>query len=153
LRFIALALVLAGCGGGGSDDDASEPAFPADYAATYTEVRNCRQSGDHDLNRIRVLADPQALGPYTRRDAPIPVDAVLLKEEYDIGDVDCTGPIKQWTVMQRLETGTAPETLDWRWQRVDAERAVVGEDTPACYGCHAGCTEAAGGHDWTCTLP
>jgi hypothetical protein len=159
LRWLPVALLLAACGSDGGDDDAADAApqaeavFPADYASTYTEVRNCRQSGDHDLNHIRVLADPRALGPYTHHDAPIPVGAVLLKEEYEFGDDTCAGPIKQWTVMKHLAAGTAPDQLDWKWQRVDADRKVVGEDTPRCSGCHSGCTEANGGYEWTCTQP
>ncbi len=146
------ALLLAACGGGEEETD-DGPLFPADYAATYTEVRNCRQSGDHDLNRIRILADPQALGPYTRRDGPFPVGAIVLKEEFDFADTGCAGPVTQWTVMQRLEDGAAPDQLDWRWQRVDADRKVTGDGEPRCAGCHAGCDAAADGHDWTCAVP
>lgn len=152
---VALSFVAASCGDDSESPPPSEPTplFPEDYAATYTEVRGCRQSGDHDLNIIRVLADPAALGPYQNHDKPIPEGAVLLKEEYDFGDVTCSGPLKQWTVMARLAEGSSAETLDWRWQTVDSQRQVVGEDTPRCYGCHAGCTPENGGYENTCTLP
>lgn len=150
-RFSAGLLCLFGLGCSGSEP---EPDFPADYASSYVEVRDCRASADHDLNYVRMLADPAALAPYQNRDAPFPVGAVVLKEEYEFGDTDCSGPISQWTVMRRLETGAAPTTLDWAWQRVDAERTIVGEDTPRCYGCHAGCgTAAEGGYEGTCAHP
>lgn len=148
---LGLLFVLTGCLS--EPDDAVEPAFPEDYDLDYTEVRDCRGSGDHDLNKIRILVSPDAVGPYVDRDASFPVDAIVLKEEYDFGDVDCTGPIKQWTVMQRLEAGSSTETLDWAWQRVDFERNVVEEDTPKCYGCHQGCGVAPDGYEGTCAMP
>lgn len=152
---VALALVM-GCGDGETDpepDPGPEPAFPADYAASYTEVRDCRQSGDHDLNIIRILADPAALGPYVDRDQPFPEGAVVLKEEYEFDDMTCEGPIKQWTVMVRLADGENAEQLDWHWQKVDAERQVATENEPKCYGCHTGCTPAADGYEYTCAVP
>lgn len=149
LLFALACIAASGC----ADDGGGGPVFPEDYLATYTEVRDCRQSGDHDLNRIRVLAGPNAVDAYVNRDQPFPVGAVVLKEEYDFADSTCSGAIKQWTVMQKREANSAPEQLDWFWQRVDSERNVVGEDTPRCYGCHTGCTPAMGGYDHTCTVP
>ncbi len=117
-----------------------EPVFPADYA--YTEVRDCRASADHDLNKIRILADAASLGPYRDRDAPFPEGAIILKEEFDFADGDCTGPVIQWTVMQRVAD-------DWYWQKVSANRTVVSEDEPRCINCHAAC----GGYLGTCAVP
>jgi hypothetical protein len=155
---VCLALSLIGLVTGCPDDEpidppTPDPAFPPDYASSYTEVRDCRQSGDHDLNVVRILADPAALAPYRDRDQPFAAGAVVLKEEYDFGDTSCTGDIKQWTVMVRLDEGSAPDTLDWKWQQVDAARNVVGEDTPRCYGCHTGCTPATDGYEHTCAVP
>ncbi len=144
-----LALALAACPG----DDGPEPLFPADYDADYAEVRNCRPSGDHDLNNIRILADPDAAALYQSRGAPFPAGAVVLKEEYEFDDLDCAGPIKQWTVMVRRATGSAPDLLDWSWQRVDAARRVVGEDEPRCVQCHKGCGGPPDGFDGTCAMP
>ena len=149
---VALAVataVAAGCDGG----DEPAPAFPADYAATYVEVRGCRGSADHDLRRIRVLADPAALAPYQTRSAPFPPGAIVLKAEHDFADDDCTGPVVEWTVMTRLAAGTAPGLLDWSWQRVDGDRRVVSEDEPRCAGCHADCGGPPDGHDGTCAVP
>lgn len=153
LLLLAFGL-LTGCpGDDGDDDDGVEPDFPADYADSYVEVRDCRGSGDHDLNTIRILASPTALEPYQGRVEPFPVDAIVLKEEYEFGDLTCSGPIKQWTVMRRLETGSSPETLDWAWQRVDVGRNVLDQDKPLCIGCHQGCGMAPEGYDWTCAMP
>mgnify|MGYP002624814066 CR=1 FL=1 len=152
--LIALScMALVSCADDEATPPAAQPLFPADYAASYTEVRDCRQSGDHELNVIRILAAPEALSPYQNRDAPFPTGAVILKEEYDFGDLTCEGPIKQWTVMARLADGSAPDALDWHWQRVDANRVVAAENESRCYGCHSGCTPANDGYDHTCAVP
>jgi hypothetical protein len=151
--FAFAVLALAACSDPPDPPPGPPALFPVDYAESYEEVRDCRQSGDHDLNIIRILADPAALGPYLDRDAPFPVGAVVLKEEYDFTDNTCEGPIKQWTLMARLADESSPTTLDWRWQRIDAARNVVAEDEPRCYGCHTGCTADAGGYDFTCAVP
>jgi hypothetical protein len=152
---VALATVAAAAaaGCGDDDDDVDEIAFPADYAATYTEVRDCRASGDHDLNNIRVLTDPAATTAYQGRTQPFPIGAIVLKEEHDFADVDCTGPVTQWTVMQRLADDSSPTTLDWRWQRVDRDRNLATEDDPRCFNCHVGCGNPPDGYDGTCTIP
>ena len=150
-RALLCGLVIASgaCGG----DDGPAPRFAADYPARFVEVRGCRASADHDLRRIRVLADPAALAPYRTRATPFPAGAVVLKEEYDFADGECAGPVVSWTVMERLPTGTAPDRLDWAWQRVDPDRDVVSEDEPRCVGCHAACGVAPDGHDGTCAMP
>src|SRR5687767_7200390 len=103
LEIAAAALIAVACG---SDPPPPQAPFPADYRALYTEVRNCRPSGDHDLNNIRVLADAAALPVYSMRSADFPVGAVVLKEEFDFGDDTCGGPVKQWTVMVRQASGS-----------------------------------------------
>jgi hypothetical protein len=150
---LSAALLLAACDDGEPPPEEPQPLFPADYAKTYTEVRACRQGGEHELNTIRVLADPAAKDPYLNRDAPFPTGAVVLKEEYDFSDMTCEGPILKWTVMARLEAGSSPKTLDWQWQEVDQDRNIVGDDTPKCYGCHTSCTPEVDGYEYTCTVP
>lgn len=143
-RWLVLALAIGAC----TDD--VEPTFPASYAATYTEVRNCRSSSDHDLHRIRVLADPAALGPYQTRTAAFPVGAIVLKAEYDFADVTCSDDPVEWTVMQK---SASPEALGWVWQRVGADRTVTTENDPSCITCHTSCGVAPDGYDGTCTMP
>ena len=117
-------------------------------------MRNCRRSGGaHDINHVRVLADPNAVAIYNDRSGPFPEGAVVLKEEYDFGDSTCSGPILQWSVMVKRAAGTSPETLDWQWQRVDRLGNVASEDDSRCIGCHEGCGVAPDGHDGTCTVP
>jgi hypothetical protein len=155
IRVLAAAsLVVAAC----SDPPAPLPApgaaplFPADYAASYVEVRDCRKSGDHELAFVRVLADEAALGPYQDRDGDFPEGAVLLKEQYDFGDATCSGPIGEFTLMAKRASAT--DRLGWEWQRVGADRRVVESNGSRCVTCHARCTGAPEiGYDFTCTEP
>lgn len=131
---------------------AAAALFPADYAASYVEVRDCRKSGDHELDFVRVLADPDALGPYQDRTSPFPDGALVLKEQYDVGDDGCTGPILEWTVMRR--DGAASERLGWDWQRVGADRRVRESNGSRCLTCHASCTGPPEvGYASTCAEP
>lgn len=150
MRAVVLT-ILAVCACGGNGDETS--LFPADYSSSYVQVRGCRASGDHDLNHVRVLADPRALDAYRMRDRPFPTGAVVLKEEYDFSDDTCTGPIRQWTVMEKLAAGTSSKALDWHWQKVDAHRDVVTDSEPRCYGCHATCGVPPDGYQGTCAVP
>jgi len=150
MRFVQLAiLAVCACGGNGTETS----LFPADYSSSYVQVRGCRSSGDHDLNHVRVLADPSAADAYRMRDRPFPAGAVVLKEEYDFSDDTCTGPIQQWTVMLKLAAGASSATLDWHWQKVDVHRDVVTDNEPRCYGCHATCGVPPDGYQGTCAVP
>ena len=142
-------LAILGCGGGGGE----QPEFAENYAASFVEVRDCRSSSDHDLHQIRILADPSAVDAYMLRDRAFPDGAVVLKEERDFGDIDCTGPILQWTVMVQLAAGSSPATLDWHWQKVDASRHIVTDDEPRCIGCHTDCGKPPDGYLGTCAVP
>lgn len=155
--LLSASLVVVGCGAscdpGNGGADGGTPLFPGNYAQTYTEVRDCRSSGDHDLNRIRILASPEALAPYQSRDGGFPPGAVVLKEEYDFADTDCAGEIIQWTVMKRLADGGSPATLDWEWQKVEAEGVSVETSLQPCIACHSGCGRPPEGYEATCALP
>jgi hypothetical protein len=153
MRLLALATsaaLLAACSDPESPDPA--PSFPADYASSYVEVRGCRKSADHELEFVRVLADASAAEPYVERAGDFPEGAVVLKEQYDVGDETCSGRISQWTAMRKKPTAT--EHLGWAWQRVDAERRVLETNELGCAACHQGCTGAASaGYDFTCADP
>lgn len=155
LTFVVgpLAALAVACGDDAVAPDAGPPpVFPEDYAATYQEVRNCRFGLDHDLMRIRIVASPEAMAPYTTRTGEFPTGAILLKEEYDGGDIDCTGPITRFSAMQKLDADTSPETLDWTWQRVNDERRDVTEDVKRCVQCHTDCGQPPVGYGWTCSM-
>jgi hypothetical protein len=160
LLVLLIAPALGGCGGddGGDDEGETEtPLFPADYAASYQQVRNCRFSLEHDLVRVRVLASPDALTAYNGRTAPFPTGAVVIKEEYAESDTTCAGPIQNISVMQKLAAGAAPGSLDWSWQEVDGEHRTVTPTTSAairsCTSCHSDCGKPPEGYDGTCTVP
>lgn len=139
---IALVAALVAC--------ADEPRFPADYASTYTEVRDCRRSADHDLHYIRVLADPDALAPYRDRTGDFPAGSIILKEEYDFSDGDCTGDILEWTLMEKTASSAR---LGWDWQRVNADRSIKSDNSTLCSNCHSNCTPDMNGYDSTCAVP
>lgn len=141
LVFLAAVIaVAASCGDDGSSSpDAEISLVPADYSS-FTEVRDCRSSGDHLLMKVRILADPTIKDAYLNRNAPFPVGGMLIKEERDPADTTCTGPIESWTVMVKLADGSAPNLLDFNWQRVRAsDNAIVTEDVNRCASCHANC--------------
>ena len=165
-RLAAVVLALVGAFGCGDDDGGSgidgappdaapEAIFPVDYATTYTMVRDCRNSTSHDFHGIVIYADPDAASPYLDRDAPFPVGSVIVKEEYELGDTECTGDIVEWAVMKRLEAGSAPELqLDWFWQELDEERVVVTENDSHCWGCHDDCDgDPTDSYENTCAEP
>ena len=129
------------------------PLFPVDYA-TYTEVRNCRPSLEHGPDNIRVLASPDGLTTYNSRTGPFATGVILLKEQFFSSDTSCTGPIKQWTVMEQLAAGSSTDTLDWHWQRVTSGRETTMDDDVTCISCHAMCGQpGGGGYLATCTDP
>jgi hypothetical protein len=148
-RAETLLVLLVGCGG----DPSEPPLFPADYAATYTEVRNCRPSIEHGAVNVHVLAAPDALETYTTRTGPFSTGAIVLKEEYAEQDDTCAGPIRAWTVMEKLDDGTSPATLDWHWQKVNAQRTTTSVNDETCTTCHAMCDSENGGYLHTCTQP
>jgi hypothetical protein len=149
-----LVALACGCGGGQAAPDAAPAAFPADYAASYVQVRPCHPSPDHDLNNVIVLVDPDAADTYMMRDQPFATGAVVLKEEYPISDKSCAGPILQWTAMVKLPDGSSSTTLDWHWQKVDADRHVLTDDEPRCISCHTTCgSPDNGGYEGTCSPP
>ena len=142
--------VLVGCGG--EDTPVVESVVPLDYRQAFTEVRDCRENGgSHDFNRIRVLADDLALAAYRDREEPFPVGAIVLKEEYDFGDVTCSGTVLQWSVMERLPEGN-DDLKNWHWQQIDITGAVVSDNAVRCAGCHGDCV-APDGYENTCTVP
>jgi hypothetical protein len=144
---------VAGCPGDDppSPDAAPAALFPASYLDSYVEVRDCRTSGDHELRKIRVLADPLAKDAYMLRDRPFPVGAILLKEERDDS---CDGEIASFTVMVRLADGSSPSTLDWQWQRVDPKTMRDATEDPArCINCHSGCADPPDFYLHTCAIP
>lgn len=148
LFYLLLGGALAACGG----DDGPASLLPTSYETSFTEVRDCRRSGDHDFEYIRILADASAASVYLAREGQIPEGAMLIKEQYDASDQECAGEIVQWTLAKRLPIGSSPATLDYEWQRVLAD-GRVDADSEGCVNCHSDCGVPPDGFDGTCALP
>jgi hypothetical protein len=103
--------------------------------------------------RIRVVASPDAVTPNRGRTAAFPTGAIVLKEQYHDSDTTCAGPIVDFTVMQKLDVGSSPETLDWHWQKVDTNLRTIETDIMRCTRCHTSCGVAPEGYDGTCAVP
>lgn len=154
LAAAALILFAACVPGTGADagvdaGPVADPFFAEDVEGSYTEVRDCRSSIEHELRYIRVFADDVAHEPYTTRpDGGFPEDAIVVKVEY--ADDGCTDVIG-YTAMKRLADGASPEALDWHWQEANGNQKVF-SDGPLlrCVGCHERCD---GAYDATCTEP
>lgn len=158
-----LALVAGACGGGSGDGAPTDAAadvtvvapsrLPADYATRFVQVRDCRNSIDHDLNRILIKADPAVAPIYLDGPFPFPAGALIVKEEFS--DPGCTARVG-YTLMQKDPAGTAPAYGDWRWQKLDANGRVLLDGAgigPAtrCASCHA--ATACRARDFTCAEP
>jgi hypothetical protein len=126
-----------------------EPIFPANYRDTFIEVRDCRFSIEHSGTYIRVLTDPGTAQPYRENANPLPMGAVVVKEEYSAADCRPSS-LQRWRVMRKEQPGFDPVSGDWRWQWVDADRSVRFNDKATCIGCHIrpACVE----RDFMCTL-
>lgn len=143
---VSLCLSASACGG------PTDPSLlPVNYESTFTEVRNCRRGADHDLNFVRILVDDAAHPAYTMRDRPFPTGSVIVKEEYDPTDEDCTQIVIGWTVM--VADPVATEALGWTWQRIDEFREPLDLDTRRCISCHTDCGKAPDGYAGTCSIP
>jgi sugar lactone lactonase YvrE len=126
-----------------------ESLLPADYLASYVEVRDCRFSLEHGGITIRVLASPGAAEAYQDEAETLPVGSIIVKEEYS--DSDCSpSSLLRWRVMRKEAPGFDPEHGDWHWQFVTPRREVVYDDKATCISCHLApdCTR----RDYMCTL-
>jgi len=126
------------------------PIFPADYRASFVEVRDCRLSIEHGGVSIRVLANPIAAEAYKREQNPLPVGSIVIKEEFDAPDCGDDADLARWRVMRKEAAGFDPEDADWSWQWVDAPgRGVRFDDKATCIDCHR--EPACVARDYMCT--
>ena len=144
-------VAVASCGDDGDggmdpDPDPEDPVFPADFASSFTEVRDFRSGVPHP-SFLRVYANNTGASDYTAGNYPLAEGSVLVKEIY----ADPLGAqIVGWVAMQKREAGFATSSGDWYWQEVDEDRVVVDSGSiQNCIGCHSACTTT----DWLCTEP
>jgi hypothetical protein len=130
LAALALAGGLTACDddAAGEDLPGTEPVFAEDFEQTYTEVRGCRQSPEHQLTFIRLFvpADQAALiagcmAPGATCTEALPKGTVLVKPEYV--DADCN-ELLTITASRRETDGPAGDRAAWRWQNVSPEGVV-----------------------------
>ncbi len=127
-----------------------EPILPADYQASYVEVRDCRFSLEHGGVYMRVLASPEAAAAYQANANPLAVGTVVVKEEYS--DDQCeASELLRWRAMRKEAPGFDPADGDWHWQYLTPRREVVYNDKGTCISCHLqpDCVI----RDYMCTLP
>jgi len=113
-----------------------EPIFPANYRDTYSIVRDCRLSIEHGGVMIRVWADPTSAQAYLDEENPLPIGAVVVKEEFEGVDCLTDSELVRWRPMRKEAPGFDPEHGDWAWQWVEADRSVLLNDKTTCIGCH-----------------
>lgn len=158
--LISALVAAAACSSPSTPEPTPDPIWPDDWQDTFTQVRPCRRSIDHDLVYVTIHANEIGAPSYQNRDAPFPEGSTVLKVEY--ADEGCT-ELKGYTVMQRREAGYDDAGGDWHWQRADASRVVsldgkssqpaADPPTPVdrCVKCHEGCGKPPEGFDWTCS--
>ncbi len=146
LPLLSVSLLLAlGCAEEG--DPTTPPLYPVDFAATYTEVRDCRPTNDHGFGSfIRVYANPEAAAAYTAGSYPFAVGTTLVKGIYV--DERCT-ELESVSAMKKV--GAAENSASaWEWQETAPSGAPLADRKKLCTSCHTSCTE---GRDMACTDP
>ena len=152
---MAVALATgAGCGDSAPAAPPPGPSLlPADYAQTFTQVRDCRSSIEH-LPYILVKTPAALVERYNNGPFPFEVGSLIVKEEFS--DRGCTA-LTGYTLMRKEAPGYDARFGDWHWQRLDAAGKVVhdgkGDGALAvCANCHL-VTAACKVRDFTCTEP
>lgn len=142
--FLSCLLAAVGCG--------SPPAaslLPADYPAGFQEVRDCRSSVEHGLSHIVVKVGDTLAGRYDRGPYPFDPGTLVVKEEFS--DAACT-TLVGIALMSKQAPGFDPRFGDWRWQRLDASRALREDGPlPRCASCHT--AAACRRRDFVCADP
>ncbi len=156
LMIIALsaAVFAVSCGGDSNptppDPDPVDPFFAEDFAQSYTLVRDCRFSTDHNLSKVRVYVNAVGAQNYLDGTYPLPVGTIAVKVLTNGQAADCAGAAEEIVAMRKGVPGTAPTYGDWEWQAVNPDRSVrlSGQLFDQCIACHSSCTF---GRDFMCT--
>lgn len=153
LSMLTLAAVVSslGCPGTTPPPDEDDVIFPEDYRASYTVVRDCRNSIEHGAT-IRVWVNAESANAYLENQSPLPEGTVVVKEEFAAAGCDDDAALEFWSVMRKEATGFDPAASDWRFQEVAApQRQVTIDNKAVCIGCHTAPSCLA--RDLMCTVP
>lgn len=127
----------------------TEPIYPADYRTSFTQVRDCRFSIEHDGVNIRVWANDIALAAYLAEADELPVGSVIIKEEFAGGTCDSDDDLTLISAMRKEDPGFDSEDRDWHFQEVTpSDRRVVNNSKTDCTECHRTCED----RDYMCTV-
>lgn len=147
--FLGLA-VVAGCPNNGGDPNSGDPnstdpnsdpnddgvIFPANYRATFTLVRECRNSIEHG-STVRVWVNSVGAAAYQAEANPLPVGTIVVKEEFEGTNCNDDSELKLWSAMKKEAAGFDPVDNDWRWQEVRAPGRTISQNSKAgCISCH-----------------
>lgn len=150
-----LAAAAAGCDDGG--EPAIESVVPPDFETRWVELRDCRQSIEHELEYVRLLADADTAAMYARCvvesspcSEPFATGATLVKPHYR--DAQCT-ELTGYTAARREAPGESDDASGWRWQVLDADGHVERDGELAdCVSCHTTLCGPGAGYDLRCVM-
>jgi hypothetical protein len=144
LLSAALLLALGPLAGCEEPEFQSTPILPSDYRNSFSVVRPCQTSVDHDLSHVVVLTSPEAAQAYRSGLANFPSGSVVALELYS--DPSCRD-LNGWAVMRKEGGGYDDGFGDWRWQELDTFRRVLSDGkNRRCTTCHVTCRP----RDFTC---
>jgi len=143
--------LIAVCDRAGQGCPQIDLIFPADYRASFTEVRTCRIGLEHDSYRVRAWANEMAVQPYLDHQNPLPEGSIVIKEEFDGNDCSDDSKLVRWSVMRKEAPGFDPVDADWHWQRVRRDGSVIADGKATCVGCHR--VPACLARDYMCLEP
>jgi len=123
-------------------DDAPRSLLPADWETSLVSLRGCRQGPEHDLEYVRLLADPGSAADYDRCavpdgtcTTPFAEGALFVKPQY--ADAGCTELVR---FSLAKKDGDFAASGGWRWQELDAAGEVKLDGAlQRCAHCHASC--------------
>ncbi len=145
------AALLICCAGCPQPPPESEVIFPANYRATFVEVRNCRNSIEHGAV-IRVWVNAIGADAYLADENPLPAGTIVVKEEFAGANCDNDADLEFWSAMRKQTAGFDPGAGDWRFQEVAAPARTITLDGKAiCIACHDDPDCVA--RDFMCTAP
>ena len=150
---VGVTLISLGCPGTTTPPppDEQDIIFPENFRESFTVVRDCRNSIEHEAT-VRVWINAIGEAGYLDDAATLPEGTIVIKEEFAAG-ADCDdADLAFWSVMRKEPAGFDPAANDWRFQEVAApNRRISLDGKSTCIDCHT-VTECVV-RDLMCTLP